>query len=387
MECSQCHTSNPDLAVYCLKCGHPLRERNHDAYAVQSSERTSHVSVLSTIMPHTDRHSREGYRWALAVAVAIIVGLTVLGYGAAALIAAACVVPIAYLLYLYDANVWRDTPLVATLLVIGFAAALSALISLVFFDWVFDSESARLSFSASGGFSVIPLVPLLLFAVVLPIIATLAMIVGPCIATRLPGLDDMIDGFTFGVGAGTAYAAIETIVAFAPAISGGRATGTVNTWLPVILNLMIVKSVLYGTGAGIVIAAFSGRGRGSAGVSSTFVSALGFVAVINVAYRLGSYLLDHVQGGRWLSVIWGGALMAFILFRARVTLHAAILQAALDDAQGGQGHPARAVEGATCIECGMPLLKDAMFCVVCGQSVRATARVRGRAAIDAGGAS
>lgn len=387
MGCNACGTANPELAAHCFKCGNPLRRSKHHAYALRSNEHVSHLSALSTFMPHGDRHGIEGYRTALGVGGALVLVLTFLGYGPAALIAAACLVPVTYLLYLYEVNVWEDAPLKPTLLLIGLSLILSAVISLFFFRWVFDSDFAKLGQARVGSAFVIPLLPLLLFGVILPVVATIAMTVGPSLVTRIPGLDDMIDGFTFGVAAGTAYAAAETIVAYLPALSGGRSTSTVGTWIPVILNLMIIKSVLYGAGAGIIVASFSGPRRGVAGFTNRHASAVGLVASVNVVYWVGVHLLGHVQGGRWLALVLGGVLAAFLLLRSRLTLHGALLEAALEDVRGQEVHPFAAIEGAACPECGMPLLAGALFCVICGQSVRASSGSSRRKVRGQGGAA
>ncbi len=55
---------------------------------------------------------------------------------------------------------------------------------------------------------------LLIFAVLLPVVAEVAKNVFAVLLAARPQFDDMIDGLTFGVAAGTAYAAFETLVVY-----------------------------------------------------------------------------------------------------------------------------------------------------------------------------
>ena len=74
----------------------------------------------------------------------------------------------------------------------------------------------------------------------------------------------MIDGLTFGVAAGTFYAAFETIVVYSSVFTAEdfRTTSGIASWLIVVVNVMVIKSLIYGTAAGIAVAAFSGKGEG-----------------------------------------------------------------------------------------------------------------------------
>ncbi len=378
MECPTCRSASPDVAAYCFRCGTRLRTRGgrrNDAYAVQSSESVTQFAIVSTIMPHTSRRSGDTYRWALLVSALVVGVLTLTGLLPAAVLAAAFAVPIIYLIYIYDVNLWEDQPVpVLGALFVG-TGILSTLLSLVFFRWAFDRQFFILT-TASGdrlGGEAIPIGPLLLFAAVLPILAIVAMNLGPVRLASRPEFDDMIDGLTFGIAAGTAYAAAETIVAFLPVFSiGFRTTEGVLGWIPVILNLMIVKSLIYGTATGIAVATFSGLGEGHDGFTPKYFANLAFAAGMNVVYWLGIRLLAYVEQGAWLGLVWGLVVLAILVLRLRVLLHAALLEAAVEDAVGKRRAKAAVTGGGFCPQCEMPLLPDALFCITCGQSVRAT---------------
>jgi hypothetical protein len=325
-------------------------------------------------MPHTDRHTSQNYRWAIAIAAVIVLGLTLLGYLGGAVLAAALAVPLTYLMYLYDLNVWQDTPGPAVALTFLLTGVLSAAVSLVFFEWVFADQWAQLNSGgiARAGVGSVPVVPLLLFAVVLPVLALVAMLIGPVVLARKPTFDDMIDGFTLGVASGTAYAAVESIVAYSVVFSIGRVEGGIATWVAVVLNIMVVKSLIYGTSAGIATAAFSGKGEGYDGFTPVFWSHLVFVAVANVLYWLGVRLLAYLDFGAAFGLLWGVIILVVLVLRARMFLHASLIEAAVEDVANERRSHGAAAEGAYCPQCEMPLIPDAAFCIVCGQSVRAT---------------
>jgi zinc-ribbon domain len=394
MECSRCHAANPDVARFCFRCGAPLRGaepvRGGRTFAVQSTENVTQLAVISTVMPHANRRSADAYRWGLLAAAGVVLVLTILGYLSFAIIAAAVTVPVAYLVYLYDANPWEDAPISVVVGMFLATAVLAALVSLVFFEWAFADAFARLSSGpgARAGIGSISIGSLLVFAVLLPVVALVVMNVGPIVFARKAMFDDMIDGLTLGVAAGTAYAMAETIVAFWPVVSsGGRVTQGIASWVVVVLNLMIVKSLIYGTSAGIAIAAFSGRGEGYDGFTPAYTSNLVFVAVLDVAYWLGVHLLSYVQFGQALGLLWGVAILAVLVIRVRIFLHTALLEAAVEGAAAGARAKAAVTEAGFCPECELPLLPDAMFCIVCGQSVRAASGAARRGIRESGRAS
>jgi len=397
VDCERCGAPNPEVASYCYRCGNGLRYAGSsgkvrgDAYALQATENVGQLALVSTVMPHTDRQTSQNYRWAIAIAAVIVLALTLLGYLGGAVLAAALAVPLTYLVYLYDVNVWQDTPGPAVGLTFVLSAALSAAVSLVFFDWVFADRWAQLNSGgiARAGVGSIPVVPLLLFAVVLPVLALVAMLIGPLVLASRPKFDDMIDGFTLGVASGTAYAAVESIVAFSVVFSIGRVEDGIPTWVAVVLNILVVKSLIYGTSAGIATAAFSGKGEGYEGFTSVFWSHLLFVAVADVSYWIGVRLLAYLDFGAAFGLLWGVVVLIVLVLRARTFLHASLIEAAVEDAANERRSHGAAGERTYCPQCQMPLIPDAAFCIVCGQSVRATntaARRRVRDGSVGGGA-
>ena len=168
----------------------------------------------------------------------------------------------------------------------------------------------------------------------LPVVAEVVKNLPGALLARLPQFDDMIDGLTFGVAAGTAYAAFETIVLYRGVFTSEtfRTESGLATWIVIVVNLMVVKSLIYGTATGIAVAAFSGKGEGYDGFTTYYLKNFAFAAGVNVAYWLGVRLLAYLPFGQALGLIWGFVILGVLVIRIRVMLQAALLEAAIEDA-------------------------------------------------------
>jgi hypothetical protein len=366
------------VAFFCHKCGTSLKgsaSSRASSYAVQSSEGVNQFALISTIMPATNRETADNYRWAMIVSAVLIIGATALGLLPLAVAAAAFLIPVAYLVYIYDVNLWEDAPapvVVGLFLVTG---GLSVLVSLVFYRWAFESQFLEMvGGSARGGTASLSIPALLIFAVLLPLVAEVVKNLPGIVLARMPQFDDMIDGLTFGVAAGTAYAAFETIVVFSSVFTSGdfRTEQGLSTWIVVIVNLMVVKSLIYGTATGIAVAAFSGKGEGYDGFTPYYVKNFAFAAGVNILYWLGVRLAAYLPFGQTVGLIWGFVVLGVLVIRIRVMMQAALLEAAIEDsAKAGTSKRDSFVE-TFCPECENMLLVGAQFCIACGTSVRST---------------
>lgn len=381
MPCPTCSTASPEVALYCYRCGTPLRggaSTRTGSYAVQSSEGVNQFALISTIMPHSNRETADSYRWAMIISAVLIIAATGLGLLPIAVAAAAFLIPVAYLVYIYDVNMWEDAPVpVVAGLFVG-TGILAVLISLFFFRWVFEDQFNSLAAGSRVGIDALSIPALLIFAVLLPVVAEVAKNLGGILLASRPQFDDMVDGLTFGIATGTAYAAFETIVLYSSVFTSPdfRTTDGLASWAVVVVNLMVVKSLIYGTATGIAVAAFSGKGDKYDGFTPSYFMAFGLAVAANVGYWLGVRLLSYVPFGQALGLLWGFVILAVLVIRIRTTMQAALLEAAVQDAvrqDGVTSKRATAVE-SFCPECENQLLAGSNFCLVCGTSVRTTSR-------------
>jgi hypothetical protein len=205
-------------------------------------------------------------------------------------------------------------------------------------------------------------------------VAELAKQVGPIFLTRKPQFNDQIDALTFGVAAGTAYAAFETVVSYSPVFATGQLQTSEGllTWIIVIVNLMLVKSLIYGTATGIAIATYSGRGEEVDGFTPAYYRSLALAIGANALYWLGVRLLAYVTFGQALSLVWGLVILGALILKLRVMMQSALLEAAVEDAVNNRRHSAATTETGYCPNCEVSLLPDSLFCIACGMSLRAT---------------
>ena len=383
MACPTCSSDNPEVASFCYRCGTSLRggDANRTAtYAVQSAEGVAQFALISTVMPHTSRHSADNYRWAMILSGVLILGATALGLLPIAIAAAAFLVPLTYLVYIDDVNLWEEASAAVVVGLFIATGALAVLVSLFFFDWVFDGQWAQIAGSgrARGGVGSMSFPGLLIFAVLLPVIAEVAKNLFAVLLAARPQFDDMIDGLTFGVAAGTAYAAFETCVVYAPVFTSQtfQTDQGISSWLVVVLNVMVIKSLIYGTATGIAVASFSGKGEGYDGFTPAYYANFGLAVGANVAYWLGVRLMAYLPFGNAIGLIWGFAILAALVLKIRMMLQVALLEAAVEAAAKGDGSDDKRstfVE-TFCPECENVLLTNASFCIVCGTSVRSSSK-------------
>ncbi len=374
MECPRCGSEVPDVSQFCHHCGSGLRSADpgrKKAYAARPDEPVASFRLVSTIMPQGSGQQPYTYKVALGVALLITVVTAALGALPVAIMVAAFAIPIVYILYLYDVNLWEDEPIpvvVAAFLLTGVLAGV--------FTWLW-SDRIGLSLDTIGSNDAGPVGrDLLILLLLVPVVSVLIQQVGPLYLASRPRYDDLMDGFTFGVVAGVGFACFETLVLHWGWISGGFAGpgSGAGTWISIVVLQGFVKPLIYGSAAGLAVAEFSGLGEKYDGFTPRWVIGVLQAIVVNALFQGGVYLLGFVGGqGSWigavLGVIWGLLLLGALIVLVRTVLHKGLLEAALESAaRGGSNHASG--EQAFCTRCEMPLLPHSDFCSACGNATR-----------------
>ncbi|MDN5805491.1 MAG: PrsW family glutamic-type intramembrane protease, partial [Microlunatus sp.] len=222
----------------------------------------------------------------------------------------------------------------------------------------------------------------LLVALVVPIVGEAIREVGPLILASRPEFDDLMDGLTFGVISGVAYACLDTIVRYWDLLIGGRVESDPGLWMSLIFLHGFVKPLLLGTATGIACAEYSGLGRGYDGFTPRYYRGVIEAILANIGFWGGIYLFSFV-GSPTMSVMlstgWGLLILAILILRVRNVLHVGLMEAALERSarEGGIGETD---ELAFCARCEMPLLDHAAFCTACGTAVRVHVKAHAAAA-------
>lgn len=339
------------------------------------------LSLVSSLLPLSSAKGVTAYRIALAVGVAIPVAAAGLGWVPFALVAAALAVPAVSAIYLYDVNEWDDQP-VSVVLTTVVASGVFGAGAIWLIDRLLLDPTDQVGFSRAG----LPVRTIVVLGVVVAVVALAISLVGPIWLAARPRFDDMIDGLTFGVVSGAAYAAGETLTMHRDVVRAGEVNrDNAVLWMSIVANAAVVKPVVYGAAVGIAAASFSGIGPGYEGFRSRFVKGMAIAATAMVAYGTGVAVLDEIAlfgasngaAGSALGLAWGVLVATTLIMVLRTQLHLGILEAALEAARGRPNrHEVRG--DAHCGECEMSLAPLALFCSACGTSVRATSKVRQR---------
>ena len=330
------------------------------SFALQPGEPVASFNLVSSLMPLASGSAPQTYRWALGLGILIPVLAGALGFLAFAFVAAALVVP-GGLRRLHvrrqpvggpAASAWcsarsaprrrsgSGSPSSGTP---GCSATTSR-----------RSTSTATGRAASGGRASWS------WCCCVPIVGEVLKQVGPILLARLPAFDDMIDGLTFGVAAGAAFAAAETIVVNRGLFStfGQIDSPDAGFWVSLILSAAVVKPIVYGAATGIAVASFSGLGAGYDGFKPGYFRGLAEALVANILFQGGLFFAARIEGttGAVLGLVWGALIAAALVVRLRYLLHFAVLEAALEAATAGVALKDTARGTAYCPSCEMPLL-------------------------------
>jgi hypothetical protein len=303
--------------------------------------------------------------------------LVILGFVAIGLAAAAVAVPVLYLFYFYDANEWDDQPGIVIALIVALSGLLGVASNQI--QEAFITTQGR---TAPGSYSYDPAT--ITSAIVEALLVVVLAQIGPVVLARRPAFDDLIDGLTFGVAAGSTFAAGSTLAQSWGYIAAAEVRATdVDTirWITSIVELGLLKPLIFGAAIGLIVAAFSGIGEGPGRFSSSYARALLSSTLTLVVWLAVNGALDGLENGSarlMAGLAWSFLVAGYLTLRLRVVLHAALVEAANEAAAKGVSLESANKGVGYCPECSTPLVDGANFCTSCGTSVRAHARTARR---------
>lgn len=193
MRCPHCGGETP-AEVFCGRCGGRLAEtpsaswsKRHAAYAAAPHEHVLGLGLITTLFPHLPQHHAHAFRRVLAAGIAVVVGLAVFRLYGMATIAAALVLPILYMLYLYEVELYEHEPvrvLVATFVVgVVLGVGESLLVARRIGALYTTSSTATLVLLSAGA----------------ALLSQLLMVCGPLLLLGRRHFNEALDGLGFGV--------------------------------------------------------------------------------------------------------------------------------------------------------------------------------------------
>ena len=149
--------------------------------------------------------------------------------------AAAILVPLVTVIYLYDVDVYEDEPIRVVAFTFLWGAITGALFSFAISQLFPVTAASLVGGSALGGGA--PPFPWVR-GVIAPILSVLIMIAGPLVLLPYKRFNDVLDGATFGVASGVAFVGAQTLVTSLSLFESGlRPVGDVLPWVTRLLVL------------------------------------------------------------------------------------------------------------------------------------------------------
>ena len=311
-------------------------------------------AVFTTIFPHLGQRKIHEFRWAFAVGLAGILVLYLTGLIAAAILVATFLVPVLYLIYLYEAQVYRDEPATVLGFTIGGGAVLGLVLTLV-------ERALYNPFPTIGnplrnvGFSI---GAILFLGILVPVVQE---VIKPLPALFLPNRADFpetVDGLVFGIAAGLGFSVAESLVTFSAALTSLPVPMAPGNWIYDLATLALLQPLLQGSATGLVVAAIWRYRRGR--LARREVGGIAAAIGAHVAFALGTQLIKDALLSQVVVLVWQAVVVGGLLVYVRYLLHHALLEEA--------AHMGFAE--TVCPNCHMHIVASG-FCPNCGMALTA----------------
>ena len=370
MRCDHCAHDVPD-GVFCTICGAhqgttpetgDAKSRLH-RYAAHPNEHVAQPSVFTTLFPHLGHHKIYEFRWAFAVGLAGILLLYLAHLITAAILVAIFLVPVLYLIYLYEAQVYRDEPALVLGFTLGGGIVVGLVVSVVetlLYDPFRDVGNPLRSGAISlGGLVVIGLI--------LPVVQEALK---PLPALFLPNRADFpetVDGLVFGIAAGLGFSLAESLVGFSSVLTGLPVLTEPGNWIYNLATLAVFQPLLQASATGMIVATIWRYRRGR--LAGRELGGVVMAVLAHIAFTGGTQVLKDTSVSSLFILVWQAVIVGALLVYIRYLLHYALMEEA--------AHMGFAE--TVCPNCHMHIVA-AGFCPNCGVALTAapTSVKRGR---------
>jgi hypothetical protein len=361
VRCDHCSHDVPDGA-FCTRCGaHQgttqesgnARTREH-RYAAHPGEHVAQPSVITTLFPHLGHHKIHEFRWAFIAGLGGILVLYIAGLISAAILVAAFLVPVLYLIYLYEAQVYRDEPA----LVLGFTIGggiVAGIVFTVFARIVYNPFQYSSNPFANAGVSI---GTLLIIGVVFPVLQEVLKPVPSFLLPKRADFPETIDGLVFGIASGLGFSLAEALITFSDVVTSMPAHVAPGNWIYDLATLAVFLPLLQGSTTGMIVATIWRWRRGRLGQRE--IGAVAMAVLAHIAFSAGTEVMKQTSVNGLFILIWQAAIVGAVLIYIRYLLHHALLEEA--------AHMGFAE--TVCPSCHMHIVASG-FCPNCGMALTA----------------
>lgn len=318
--------------------------------------------VTSSLFPHLEHPSRSPFRIGLLFLFAALIALSWLRLVGPLITVAGLGVPVLFVLYLWQTDVYRDMPrhglavsaVIGTALGVGWTLFTGGVVARAY------------GIPIAAGFA---LEQVLSVGLAVSLAGAFLMTV-PAVVVRLlrPPNRESLDGFAIGALGALTFTGASTITNFAPQF----VSGLIDNVQPLRLA---VHAALYGVAAPLTAGACGGligivlwfrpgtrARRGRARTALLFFSL--FVAALYAAI----WIMEAARLPQMIQLLFHLALAVMALLALRVAIQLALLGEAHDPATG---------QPLLCVHCDR-VVPDMPFCPACGAATRASSRLSRR---------
>lgn len=359
ISCPHCGYTVP-AGEFCGHCGAHLvtgSARRHHAFAAVPSEHVAHISIVTTLFPHLPHRHGAQFRLALVAGGALVLVLAALHLFAPATVVAVCVVPVLYLMYLYEVEVYESEPwlVIGATMIVGLV--LGALVGIVGGG---PLEHSLLTGDNSASF--------VLSVIVIPVVSQLLMLAGPLfLYLYRPRFREPLDGLTFGAASALGFTLAHSLTIYWPLIAGPLiASGSTIDWAVRLARSGLLISLINASTTAVVAAALwlrrYDRRRQVRPWHSSIVTAL--------AVAFGAQILRGAIAFQIPDLIAEVAILTVLMLGLLLYVRFAIHQALLVEGAEHEIGP-----DSTCPECHR-LVPTMAFCPACGAARAATPKHR-----------
>jgi RsiW-degrading membrane proteinase PrsW (M82 family) len=355
MRCDHCNSEVPD-GVFCTNCGahqasaHPNPKARRERFAAHPGEHVLHPGMFTTLFPHLSHRKVHEFRWVFLGGLVGIFVLFFAGLITAALCVAVLLIPILYLVYMYEAQVYKEEPVPVVIALVLASIGIGVGVTIATNQLV--GADAKYSFSVTGG-------SLVIIGVLIPLIQEAAKPLAALgLRVRPAFRDETMDGLVFGIAAGLGFGIGESFVRFANILTDLPVRTTPGSWIYPLITTAVLLPLLQATATGLVCAAIWSIARGR----MKRVAVFGIVVALagHVAFTLVSQLFENHGWSQLILLAWQAAVDIALLVYMRLVLHYALLEEAAD----------MGLSEKYCSHCHTNVASQG-FCPTCGMALTA----------------
>src|SRR6266852_313317 len=309
MRCDHCANDVPD-GVFCTRCGahqgttgelSRAKTRSH-RYAAHPAEHVLQPSMFTTIFPHLGHQKVHEFRWAFAVGLAGILILYISGLITAAILVATLLVPVLYLIYLYEAQVYRDEPATVLGFTIGGGAVIGLVVTLIVRSIYNPYANVGNPLRNAG----IGLGALFLVGILVPVVQEALK---PLPALFLPNRADFpetVDGLVFGVAAGLGFSLAQALIGFSSVLTSMPAHVAPGNWIYDLTTLAVFLPLLQGSATGMIVATIWRYRRGR--LAGREIGGVAMALLAHIAFSAGTQVMKETSVNALFILIWQAAI-------------------------------------------------------------------------------